>query len=154
MKKYLIVDGYNVIGRRSAVFYSEENREKLIRDIVNFSVCEKYLPIIVFDGKGRTGNREKRPGVEVIFSGEKDKADDLIVNLIENGKKGDSYTVLTSDRELSSRCAALGAAVAQTHQSIGKKKKKTKNFSDKMPQNRTVDFWLKYFNEKGGSDEV
>ncbi|MBN1620363.1 NYN domain-containing protein [candidate division WOR-3 bacterium] len=154
MKKYLIVDGYNLIGKKCADFYSEENREKLIRNIVNFTLSEKYFSIIVFDGKGTTATREKRPGVEVIFSGDKDKADDLIVKIIENGKKDDSYTVLTSDRELSARCKALGAAVAQTQKSISKKKKKTKDFSDKMPQNRTVDFWLKYFNEKGGSDEV
>ncbi|MBN2363970.1 NYN domain-containing protein [candidate division WOR-3 bacterium] len=153
MKKILIVDGYNMLGRSFKKSFDEQSREKLLSKVKAVTASGKYYPVLVFDGKGKSSSREKRPGAEIIFSGEKDEADDLIVKLIENGCKKNIYTVVTADRLLSKRCKYLGASVVSKLENVLKKKKKAEINDDKINPNVNLDYWLKVF-KKGGIDEV
>lgn len=109
MTVWLVVDAMNVIGSRPDGWWHD--REGAVRDLVEAiraaaSGLSADRITIVVDGQG-----EDRPldehGVEVVRAGRgPDAADDRIVELLEAASA--PATVVTADRRLRERVAALG----------------------------------------------
>jgi predicted RNA-binding protein with PIN domain len=94
----LIVDGYNVIFRaeryqKAKAAGLEVAVERLVNDLVNLGAFQGLEIVVVFDGKQKS---QKTVGpVKVIFTSEKQKADEVIARLVFNLKE--PATVCTND---------------------------------------------------------
>ena len=122
----VVIDGYNLL---KAIFPKEKgrlnnHRDQLIRQLGFYKkqrIDEKSSEsrgtgtikdiVIVFDG-GRIGRatREIRNGVVVVFSGQKQSADDWIIDYVERNKNRELMLV-TRDRELIGKCQRYGVEV-------------------------------------------
>ena len=112
----ILIDGYNLLKQ---VFHKvkgkfSQQREQLIKQLVYYKQKKKNdidQIIIVFDG-GLFNHAERfvQDGVIVIFSGKKDSADDWIINYTEKNKqKSNKILVISSDKEIVSKCDRFGA---------------------------------------------
>ena len=117
MTRYLILDGYNIIGalRRyspRATGGFDEARELLINDALKASGWTGRRIILVFDAarSPEPGRSELRAGgaVRLIYSAPGESADDVIERLIRN--LGASATVCSGDFALQRAALAGGAA--------------------------------------------
>lgn len=107
MKRYLIIDGYNIINAwpqfKEVLTYSlEEAREKLIHLLVDYKAYTDQEIWIVFDAhqvKGVEGRYENILGIHVVFTKEHQTADSYIeVKVSELTKKRrNEVRVATSD---------------------------------------------------------
>ncbi len=106
MDDYLILDGYNVINSwpklQSLMEESLDTaRNKLINKMTEYGAFMGIKVIIVFDAhqvKGTTLNKEKRQGVEIVFTREHETADCYIEKLIGDLSKNNNVAVVTNDR--------------------------------------------------------
>jgi uncharacterized protein len=116
MTRYLILDGYNLIGALKR--YSprstgglDQLRELLINDALKAAGWTGREIIIVFDASQspEPGRTELRAGgvVRVIYSAPGESADDVIERLLRSGSG--SYTVCTADFALQRAALASGA---------------------------------------------
>lgn len=103
----IIIDGYNFIGRQKGLRGDlEGKRARLIEQLAAYHRI-KALPVtVVFDGSGK-GETERTGGIEVIFSGYGESADEVIGRLAEAFREG--CTVVSSDREVQQRARQNGA---------------------------------------------
>jgi predicted RNA-binding protein with PIN domain len=117
MATHLIIDGYNVLGVRSAGPScgrppSEFAREQLLRDLAGYRQRKGHAITVVFDG-WREGlgveRHEHRSGVEVIYSRRGERADQVIQRLAQ--AYGRDCAVVSSDREVADFARAHGAFV-------------------------------------------
>ena len=89
MKQYLLVDGYNIIGAwpelRKLADHEllEDARDRLIEMLANYQGYSGKRVILVFDAYlvPGTGGRYKQSGLDVIFTKEKETADEVIERL-------------------------------------------------------------------------
>ena len=123
MARYLILDGYNVIGalRRysiPSITGLNESRELLVNDALKAAGWMGKQIIVVFDAaqNRELGRTELRAGgvVHVIYSGPKESADDVIERLVKSLK--DAATVCTADFSLQRAVLAHGAARLAPHE--------------------------------------
>ena len=104
-KKFLIVDGYNVINAWSKLKkLSNEDlegaRTSLVDYIHEYSKMKGYYAYVVFDAynvKGQKEVIEDYHGVKVVFTKENQTADSYIEKFIFTLSKYDSVSVVTSD---------------------------------------------------------
>jgi predicted RNA-binding protein with PIN domain len=104
---HLIIDGYNLlhVGRLLTQLNSIElqwERDRLIDQLSSYRQLKGCEIIVVFDGwQGGwdTEKRERKQGIEVVFSKLGEKADEVIKRLTR--EKGTGAIVITSDREVS-----------------------------------------------------
>jgi predicted RNA-binding protein with PIN domain len=117
MARYLILDGYNLIGAlgRYAIPSTgglDESRELLINDALKAAGWVGKKIIVVFDAAQNLepGQTELRAGgvVRVIYSAPKESADDVIERLVKS--LNDAATVCTADFSLQRAVLAHGAA--------------------------------------------
>lgn len=97
----LIIDGYNLLKHiEGADFVDERVRTKFIEKIGAYS-RKKQLPIVlVFDGgPSLYPTREKHNGVEVVYSGTKESADEYIQQYVEDVPTH-TMLLISSDKEL------------------------------------------------------
>ena len=116
MTRYLILDGYNLIGalKRYATRNTgglDESRELLINDALKAAGWTGQEILVVFDA-ARSPEQERtelRAGgaVRVIYSAPKESADDVIERLV--ARLGGSATVCTADFALQRAVLARGA---------------------------------------------
>ena len=119
---YLIIDGYNLLhsGRTLVKLNSIElqwERERLIQRLSLYRQARPSEIIVVFDGwQGgwSTEKREKKKGMELIFSRVGEKADEVIKRLIR--EKGSGVVVITSDREIAKYAGRLSVPVIPSDQ--------------------------------------
>jgi predicted RNA-binding protein with PIN domain len=106
MPPHLLIDGYNYIGRTSLAGMSgssdpETGRDYLLNQLVDYR-NEKHAKItVVFDayaGVHLLRSRTNYKGIEVIYSGRDETADDVIRQLIRTRPAG--LVVVSSDRAL------------------------------------------------------
>ena len=118
----LIIDGYNLLhsGRTLVKLNSIElqwERERLIQRLSLYRQARFSEILVVFDGwQGgwSTEKKEKRKGIELIFSRIGEKADEVIKRLIR--EIGSGAVVVTSDREIASYADRLSAPVISSEQ--------------------------------------
>ena len=108
MSTHLIIDGYNVLGKRGQVGPNAElAREHFIHELMLYRQRKGHAITVVFDGWKQglaTEHREHRAGVEVIYSKRGEQADQVIGRLAAEG--GRSCAVVSSDHEVQ-RCACV-----------------------------------------------
>ena len=119
---HLIIDGYNLlhVDRSLTSLNSIQlqwERERLIDRLSTYQKLKPRLVTVVFDGwqEGRsTETREKRKGLQIIFSKLGEKADEVIKRLVK--EKGSGAVVITSDREVARFAQRMDVAVIPSEQ--------------------------------------
>lgn len=105
-KRYLIIDGYNMIGQSSTLSTVakenlEEAREQLLDTIANYNALIADEIVCVFDAYEQSGIEREYfyHGVETIFTKEKETADSFIERYVYElyNKHTTHITVVTSD---------------------------------------------------------
>ncbi|MBM4338556.1 MAG: NYN domain-containing protein [Deltaproteobacteria bacterium] len=118
----LLIDGYNLLhsGRTLANLNSIElqwERDRLIDKLSLYRQTKSIEILVVFDG-WQSGwgaeKRERKKGIDLIFSRVGEKADEVIKRLIK--EKGSGTIVITSDREISNYANKLSVPVIPSDQ--------------------------------------
>ncbi len=118
----LLIDGYNLLhsGRTLLRLNSSERqkeRERLIEKLSLYRQVKHSEILVVFDGwQGgwSAETRERKRGIELIFSKFGEKADEVIKRLIR--EKGSGAVVITSDREIATYANRFSAPVISSEQ--------------------------------------
>ena len=113
-KMLIIIDGYNLIRqsktlRRYEVKSLEAGRNALFSRLSDYQRIKEHRVTVVFDGwqgEDRFEERDRFKGVDIIYSGYGDYADDVIKRLIENSEE--ETIVVSSDREIISHAENYG----------------------------------------------
>ncbi len=117
MTRYLILDGYNIIGALKRYFPRstgglDQSRELMINDALKAAGWTGREIIVVFDASQspEPARAEPRAGgaVRIVYSAPGESADDIIERLVRSD--GGSYTVCTADFALQRAALASGAA--------------------------------------------
>ncbi len=104
-KKYIIVDGYNVIFawnslKNTASQNLEAAREKLADILCNYSAFTKTEAVLVFDAykvSGNKGSRSVYNNIKIVYTKERELGDNYIEKLISEIGKNHNVRVVTSD---------------------------------------------------------
>ena len=104
-KKYVIVDGYNVIFAWNELKdIAKDNlsiaRDKLMDILCNYAAFTKSEVILVFDAykvQGNTGKKFNYNNIRVVYTKERELGDNYIEKLISDIGKNDNVRVVTSD---------------------------------------------------------
>ena len=114
--RYLIIDGYNMIGQSQELSQIaqenlEEARDQLLTAIANYNAVIADEVVCVFDAyeQSGTGSEYMYHGVKIIFTKEKETADSFIEKYVYDlyDKHTRHITVVTSD--MSEQHAIFGA---------------------------------------------
>ena len=119
---YLIIDGYNLLhADRTLVSLSpielQRERDHLVDQLSAYRGLRQTEITVVFDGwQGgwSTEKRERKKGIDLVFSKLGEKADEVIKRLAR--EKGAGATVVTSDREISRSAERMAIAVIPSDQ--------------------------------------
>jgi hypothetical protein len=111
---HIIIDGYNLIRqsdtlKRFEKFSLEEGRNELVRRMASYKRLKRHKITIVFDGWIDGSPREERMkqgGINVIYSRQGEKADEVIKRMAHK-RRGEEFVVVTSDGE-------VAAAISRT----------------------------------------
>ena len=111
-----IVDASNVFGSRPDGWWRDRRGAlaRLVAEVASWQAESGESVLVVADGHPNDDLPEGTlDGVELRYahSGARDAADDEIVRIVAGLRSPASATVVTSDRDLRARVAALGAAV-------------------------------------------
>ena len=114
----LLIDGYNVTKAEGGYgdLPLERQRERLIDEVRTLVARGGVSTVIVFDGSEVMpgAGRRMHGGVAVEYSKPSESADDHIIALVE--ATDGSVIVVTNDRDLQHRAAALGGTIATSDQ--------------------------------------
>jgi predicted RNA-binding protein with PIN domain len=146
--EYLVIDGYNVINSWTDVFNLEEDtleecREKFLDIISNFQGYRKLNIIVVFDAHMVKGSQEKRENydkVSVVFTREKETADNYIERLVYNLGNTHTIRVVTSDYMEQTIVLSNGGVrvtPAELRQEIQKAERNGRNTLERRPVNNS-----------------
>lgn len=119
---HLIIDGYNLLHvNRSLTQLNgtqlQWERERLIHQLSTYQKIKPCHITVVFDGwQGgwSTEKRERKRGIDLIFSKLGEKADEVIKRLVR--EKGSGVIVITSDREVSRFVERVAASAIPSEQ--------------------------------------
>jgi predicted RNA-binding protein with PIN domain len=119
---HLIIDGYNLLHVDRTLFplnsiHLQRERERLVDQLSAYRSLKKIEITVVFDGwQGGwlTEKKERKKGIELVFSKLGEKADEVIKRLVR--EKGSGVTVVTSDREISRYAERMVIAVIPADQ--------------------------------------
>jgi predicted RNA-binding protein with PIN domain len=119
---HLIIDGYNLLHvDRTLVSLSpiqlQRERDRLVDQLSAYRSLRQMEITAVFDGwQGgwSTEKRERKKGIELVFSKLGEKADEVIKRLVR--ESGAGATVVTSDREISRYAERMAVAVIPSDQ--------------------------------------
>jgi len=119
---HLIIDGYNLLHvNRSLINLNSTQlqweRERLIDRLSTYQKHKSCGVTVVFDGWQEgwsTETREKKKGIEVLFSKLGEKADEVIKRLVK--EKGSGTIVITSDRDVARFAQRMDIAVIPSEQ--------------------------------------
>ncbi len=119
---HLIIDGYNLLHvtltrtQLSSVELLWE-RNRLIHQLSAYRQLKPCEITVVFDGwhgGWKTEKKERKEGIELIFSRLGEKADEVIKRLVK--EQGSRVMVVTSDREVANYAERLAVAVIPSDQ--------------------------------------
>jgi predicted RNA-binding protein with PIN domain len=99
----LIIDGYNILKRQHGVRLIDDTiRKRFIHGVAGYARHSGNKVVVVFDGGAHDDAYEEYGrGVQVVYSGMRETADDYIKRYVEKHSTKDLMLV-TSDRELNS----------------------------------------------------
>ncbi len=121
MKKYLLVDGYNVINawselKKLGIDHLQEARDRLIELLVEYKSFTGENVILVFDAhlvKGTQIKEQTLHGLEVVFTKEHQTADSYIEKKVEELVKNRRYTVRVATSDWAEQQAVLGSGATR-----------------------------------------
>ncbi|MEW5806772.1 MAG: NYN domain-containing protein [Acidobacteriota bacterium] len=149
-----IIDGNNLIGHPKEInLKSPHSRKILIKELLVFQKEREATLIVVFDGlPNEDVSREHLAlgGLEILFAGQKEDADSLILKIISKSPDPASFILVSSDKSLTDRAKHLKANVMKCHQFRKKMESlKTLRKSKLEPklEKEEVDKWVQYFND-------
>ena len=160
-RQHIIIDGYNYILRFHDIRPGEENalfeaRERFIHKIISFRGNKTLDITIVFDGQDIKGlSRQQRPaGINILFSRAPQKADPLILKLLEQAADTQQITLVTSDRGLVHRATLFRCDVQSVEEfnaamqppALEKPREIEKKYKVNMSQNE-LEEWMRIFKE-------
>jgi predicted RNA-binding protein with PIN domain len=119
---HLIIDGYNLLHVNRFLINLNSiqlqwERERLLDQLSTYRKLRQCGVTVVFDGWQEgwsTETREKKKGIEVIFSKLGEKADEVIKRLVK--EKGSGAIVITSDRDVARFAQRMDVAVIPSEQ--------------------------------------
>jgi len=137
---HLIIDGYNLlhVGRSLVLLNPMElqrERDRLIDQLSAYGKIRRWEITVVFDGwQGgwSTEKREKKKGIELIFSRLGEKADEVIKRLVE--RRGSGTMVITSDRDVSRFAERMAVTVIPSEEFKEKMERAIVNPGKKIEQ--------------------
>lgn len=96
----IILDGYNILKRQKDVLIGNAEREAYIKKLMAYSKKKGHTIVLVFDGGPHLWpSGEWHGNVYVVYAGEKESADTVIVHYIYDNK-GKIMLLVTSDRAI------------------------------------------------------
>jgi predicted RNA-binding protein with PIN domain len=118
----LIIDGYNLLHVHGTLTHLNAiqlqwERDRLIDQLSAYQKIKSCEITVVFDGwRGGwvTEKKEKKKGVEIIYSKLGEKADEVIKRLVKG--EGSGAIVITSDREISRFAERMAIPVISSDQ--------------------------------------
>jgi predicted RNA-binding protein with PIN domain len=133
---HLIIDGYNLLHVNRSLIRLNSTQLQWERDrlIDQLSAYQKLKPCgitVVFDGwQGgwSTEKRERKGGIEIIFSRLEEKADEVIKRLAK--EKGSGAIVITSDRDVARFAERMAVSVISSEQFREKLEVSANKFED------------------------
>jgi predicted RNA-binding protein with PIN domain len=133
---HLIIDGYNLLHVNRSLIRLNSTQLQWERDrlIDQLSAYQKLKPCgitVVFDGwQGgwSTEKRERKGGIEIIFSRLEEKADEVIKRLAK--EKGSGAIVITSDRDVERFAERMAVSVISSEQFREKLEVSANKFED------------------------
>jgi predicted RNA-binding protein with PIN domain len=119
---HLLIDGYNLLHVNRSLtqlngIQLQWERDRLIHQLSTYQKLKPCDITVVFDGwQGgwSTEKRERKKGIDLIFSKLGEKADEVIKRLVK--EKGSGIIVITSDREVSKFAEKMDVAVISSGQ--------------------------------------
>jgi uncharacterized protein len=119
---HVIIDGYNLLHADRSLnnvnsIELQRERERLIDRLSTYQRMRACGLTVVFDGWQEgwgTETREKKKGIEVVFSKLGEKADEVIKRLAK--ERGSGTVVITSDREVARFVQRMDVAVIPSEQ--------------------------------------
>jgi hypothetical protein len=119
---HLIIDGYNLLHVDRILIHLnptqlQRERDHLIDQLCAYRSLKQMEITVVFDGwQGGwpTEKRERKKGIELVYSKLGEKADEVIKRLVR--EKGAGVTVISSDRELSRYAEKMAVAAVPSNQ--------------------------------------
>jgi predicted RNA-binding protein with PIN domain len=119
---HLIIDGYNLLHITLPLFRGasedlQRNRDQLIDQLASYRQRKPSDITVVFDGwRGGwvTEKRERKKGIDLIFSKLGETADEVIKRLVK--ERGSGAVVVTSDRDISRYAQRMSVAVIPSDQ--------------------------------------
>ncbi|MGQ9647750.1 MAG: NYN domain-containing protein [Thermodesulfobacteriota bacterium] len=122
MGMHLLIDGYNLLHTDRILAHLnptelQHERDRLIDQLSAYRSLKPMGITVVFDGwQGGwpTEKREKKKGIELVFSRLGEKADEVIKRLVK--EKGAAVTVISSDREVSRYAEKMAVAAVSSAQ--------------------------------------
>jgi len=143
---HLIIDGYNLLHITLPLFQGasedlQRKREQLIEQLSSYRQKKPCDLTVVFDGwRGGwvTEKRERKKGIDLIFSKLGETADEVIKRLVK--VRGSGVVVVTSDRDISRYAQRLSAAVIPSDQfrerieSLGLRGEREDAFEEEEPE--------------------
>ena len=119
---HLIIDGYNLLHvtlplSQGASENLQRKRDQLIDQLASYRQRKPSDITVVFDGwRGGwvTEKRERKKGIDLIFSKLGETADEVIKRLVK--ERGSGAVVVTSDRDISRYAERMFAAVIPSDQ--------------------------------------
>jgi len=137
---HLIIDGYNLlhVDRSLTNLHSIQlqwERERLIDWLSTYQKLKSCEVTVVFDGWQEgwsTETREKRKGLQIIFSKLGEKADEVIKRLVK--EKGSGAVVITSDREVARFAQRMDVAVIPSEQFRERLQERSSRMPEESPE--------------------
>ena len=122
MSWVILIDGYNVLLNWPQFSEAVESafdqaRERLLRTVADYAHYHGHRAIVVFDAPSqnqRRAKREKRLGLEIVYTRKQQTADAYIIGWLERYTGNAHVEVITSDVELRQAAQRLGASVRNT----------------------------------------
>jgi predicted RNA-binding protein with PIN domain len=119
---HLIIDGYNLLHVDRILIHLnptqlQRERDRLIDQLSTYCSLRQMEITVVFDGwQGgwSTEKRERKKGIELVYSKLGEKADEVIKRLVR--EKGAGVTVISSDRDLSRYAEKMAVAAVPSNQ--------------------------------------
>ncbi|HUL36724.1 MAG TPA: NYN domain-containing protein [Thermodesulfobacteriota bacterium] len=119
---HLIIDGYNLLHvAHSLIHFNsiqlQRERDRLVDQLSDYQKVKPCGITVVFDGwQGgwSTEKREKKKGIELVFSKLGEKADEVIKRLVKG--RGSGAIVITSDRDIARFAERLRVSVISSEQ--------------------------------------
>jgi len=126
----LIIDGYNLLGAMGlppgqVVGQGESHRDQLIIRLGLYAQTRQCPVTIIFDAWrqiGQVRQIQHQAGVTVMYSGQGERADQVIQQLIRT--HGKETAVVSSDHEIADVALACGAFVIKSQEFLGRLKVK------------------------------